>query len=151
MKIANYYYLGQLLSALNTCSRQEEAEINSIDPDDEEAVRAIIRIFIRPDFEQLSDASKERTKDALQYFSTTRNAPFHRILAAQQDSPLGYPDEPIQLFIWIWKELFPNESYELKSTLGWIEENDLLKVRLSLSDTVVQKVNYTKKQKLESE
>jgi hypothetical protein len=132
MKITNYYYLDQLLAPLNTCSREEESKINHIDPNDEQAVRAIIKLIIQPDYEQFSDDSKERIRDALQYFLTTRSAPFAAIISAQQESPLRRPDEPINLFIWIWKELFPNKSFELQSTEGWSVENDIEKICLTI-------------------
>ena len=111
MKKANYFYLHQLLAPLNTLSREEERIVQAVDPNSESDVRAIIKRFIKPFLEALTTTSQEQIKDSFSYFLTTEDAPFLRILKSQQESPLELPDEAMLFFVWVWKELFPNENH----------------------------------------
>ncbi len=130
MCVANYFYLDTILAPLNVLSPDEEMRVNLVDPDDERAVRSVINEILLPEFEKLTDDSKQRIKDALRFFLTTQEAPFRAIIRSQQESPLGCPKDPISLFNWIWKEFFPNESFVLTRTDKWTVDNKASAVRL---------------------
>ena len=113
-----------------------------IDPEDEIAIREVIRAYIVPDFHKLTEDSQQRCKQSLSYFLTTGDTPFARSFADlalagslvtntdwRSVNPFAeYPefplavDDPFVFFKWLWDELFPGEDYHVQ-TDGWIVEN----------------------------
>jgi hypothetical protein len=128
MSVANHYHLDELIGVLNTLDDEEIAFANSMTPLD--ACRLLIRQFIKPTFEALTNESQKACKDSLRYFLTTGHAPFDAILSAQQEFPIDPPGDPKDFFIWIWEELFPNEDFKVEDVQGWSVENNLVNARL---------------------
>jgi len=122
MKHANYYVLSEICSALERIPDDKAELVARTSPGDEAALRDIIRSFILPDFLRLTEGSQQKCKDSLSYFLTTGEAPFGKLLAGLQDSPLGVVTEPAKFFLWVWLELFPTEDYHVDTT-GWNVEN----------------------------
>ncbi len=124
MKIANANYLSWVVGALNTATDDEVASIET--NDDEAGTRSVIKLLIKPDFDALADESKLMCKNSLRYYLTTGNAPFYDILDQQYEWPVDPPTDPKKFFAWIWKELFPNEEYDVTDVEGWEESRDAL-------------------------
>jgi len=128
MHAPNYHYLSHLIGPLNTVTDEEASCVTS--NEDEDAIRQIIRLLIRPDFESLADESQKACKNSLRYFLTTGSAPFCKILDEQQEWPIEPPKDPKLFFIWIWEELFPGEDYRIDNLESWKECNDISKVNM---------------------
>ena len=123
MPFANYHVLDQIVGVLNTLGDNEVADV--INEGNATSYQLIIREFIKPSIEALTDDSITLCKNSLRYFLCTNEAPFDEILAAQQDSPLEPPPTPRDFFELIWKELFPEESCSIDDLSQWTVNNDI--------------------------
>lgn len=122
MPIANLNYLYGVVSRLDAIPDEDCSLVSS--PTDEAGFRSIIRKYIVPQFRICSDEAVAGCKSALQYFLTTGDAPFFRILSGQEDCPIEFPAEPRKFFEWVWSELFPDESFLINIDDSWTVTND---------------------------
>ena len=113
------------LGPLEGLAPEEEAEVlQNVDPNNEQQVRAVIRRHCSPVMAGMRHDVRERYKNTLRYFLTTRQADFQAIIDGMQDMPLRNPDEPVNLFLWTWKELFPGEDYHIDDLTGWMVDDE---------------------------
>src|SRR4051812_14762671 len=98
MRYANYYILSELLAPLEIMSVEEAIAVARLSSDDEAAMRLVIRSRIVPYFGRLASESQKRCKESLAYFLTTENAPFDRLMAERQESPIGASSDPARFF-----------------------------------------------------
>ncbi|HPF40193.1 MAG TPA: hypothetical protein P5081_04850 [Phycisphaerae bacterium] len=84
-----------------------------------------IRQYILPEFERLNLENQNTVRGNLQFFLTTRLAPFAELVElCRMEASMPSPDDPAQLFVWIWQALFPSEDYRLADTAGWTVVDD---------------------------
>lgn len=83
-----------------------------LNPNDETAVRSIIRETLRPEFERWDDKSRAKAKLALQYMLSFRRE-WCESIWNNGLIPFDAPDNPCLFFEWLWRELFGDEPYEL--------------------------------------
>lgn len=122
MKVANRCYLKSLVGALNTVSDLEQESIGS--PNDEVAIRGIIRTHVVPVYEAYSDDSRSQCRDSLAYFLSKGDISFGDLIDQQQEWECGSPDDPRDLFLWIWRELFGADGYRVDVTDNWEVRED---------------------------
>jgi hypothetical protein len=122
MPTANLEYLDGVVGRLNAIPDTDRSLVSS--PNDEAGFRNIIRKHIVPEFRLYSDETVAGCKSALQYFLTTGDAPFFRILSGQQDCPIEMPANPRKFFEWVWSELFPEENFLISIDDSWKVTND---------------------------
>jgi hypothetical protein len=98
------------------------AAYSALDPNDETAVRAMIRELLVPYVLSLNKAIHERIRLAYQYYLSKPDSNF-RDLFLPLMLPFGIPHDPRRFIQWVWEECFPGEDYRL-SNLDDIVIND---------------------------
>ena len=118
----------EVLSSLHWLSGEDTNAINaSVDPDDEMAVKGVLREVVVPHLKPLGfwKTFEPRLKRNLRYFLTTKSVPDELL----EDVYLGgeppfNPPEPVwKYYVWAWEVLYPGEDYRLESVAGYREEN----------------------------
>lgn len=124
-----------LLMALSGSHDISEQELWAIEPDDEQAVRKVIREHVRPNFME-SKARSEKGQDI--YNSYERCKEGLRFLISLNDEEafdwIGnvgqfcmYPLEPKdyqQFYIWIWEELCGDEDRHIPDMEAYLQHTD---------------------------
>ncbi|HPF40427.1 MAG TPA: hypothetical protein P5081_20885 [Phycisphaerae bacterium] len=126
IRTANYAILEEFATPLLTQVPERDLPI---DPDynvnDSSLYKEVFSKYLRPYLETyIADESRRVIKENLQYFLTTKRAPFDAILFDWPDSTLPTPDRGFDYFLWMWESLFPDEDHRLESTDGWQERYD---------------------------
>ncbi|MGH9149890.1 MAG: hypothetical protein ACRD0F_06060 [Acidimicrobiales bacterium] len=111
--------LGPITGGADIDTRTERHR--GLDPDDEAAVRAVIRNDLVPYYRRWDATSQVAGRLALAWCLSWRP---ERLTDAFEGSlpPFNAPAEPAQFFEWLWDELFPGEDH----TIGraGVEERD---------------------------
>jgi len=114
MKV-NRYYIAQVIAPVGGHADVdgEYEKYLAINLNDEMSVKAmIIRPVLLPHIRRLDDDSLARVKLALAYGLSDPNTPFRDIFNDMLP-PFDPPADARDLFVWIWEEWFPGESYEI--------------------------------------
>jgi hypothetical protein len=109
------------------------AEFIDLDPEMEDEMRTIIRARLKPHFEELNDASKEKSKIALKYYLSRKSDASLQRLFDSLLPPFNLPREPRTFFILLWKEIFGSESFLIDEKTQVEEKNDLEEVQRTIS------------------
>jgi hypothetical protein len=113
-QIINPHWLHVLLYPLAGLADVDEAviEYRSFDPNEEEAVRRIIREQIVPYFARVDAESVSKIKQAYRYYLSKGDSRWDRVYDSML-LPFDHPDLPRDFFLWIWQECFPNEDWQI--------------------------------------
>ena len=109
----NRLVIGAALSPLVGYADNDEecAKFDDLDPNNETAVRLMIREYFLPFYSRhYTPEDMLRIKEAFMYFLTTDNIDWVR----EFDSllfPFDLPNEPRNFYLWLWDECFPNTDY----------------------------------------
>jgi hypothetical protein len=114
MKTVNPFFLTDLIGALAGLGDNDQLvfEYSSMDPNDEEAVRSVVRALIVPEAREMSDRRRERVRTAYQYYLTKGDIDFNRKFESILP-PFDPPDDARQFFMRTWEECFPGEQYRI--------------------------------------
>lgn len=124
MREVNPYFLDDILSPLaGGADFDELMYLQHLDANNEQEIKEILKEFLGPYFEGLSDIYKAKFKLSLAFYLKNPKVDFESIIDSYL-LPFNTPSQPINLFIWLWDLLFPNEDYFLISTEGIIEKKD---------------------------
>jgi len=128
MKTVNPHLMGCIFNPFSGLADDDDAveKYWDLDPNDEAAVRIVIRELSVPYVQQLRENVKTRIKLSCQYFlSTEQPAELFRGLFEGRLPPFYAPNEPRSIFIWAWNECFPGESYILANPEDYTEVFDV--------------------------
>lgn len=122
-KIVNLFLLERLLAPMGHLPDEEELVFYDLNPNDEHAVKEMIRKYVVPAYFSFGPKSKEISKNSLQYFlsmpKSSYQYTFDRI-----GTPFDSPEEPRKFFIWVWQELFGEEDFSLIDKENYVVQND---------------------------
>ena len=125
MRRVNYWHIANILFPLWTVDEEERVRILRIDENDGNSMRSIFRRHLLPVHKKRPQEIQMMVKDTLRYFLTRREPPLDSMLASLQDSPIGVPNDPYDILLWLWDVFFPGESYYVADITGYVEDNDL--------------------------
>lgn len=128
MKTVNPYLMGCIFDEVKGLADDDDAyEIyRDLDPNDEAAVRGVIRELVVPDVQKWPKHFRERVKLSCQYFLSTEHPDkLFRGLFEGSMPPFDAPDDARSIFIWAWNECFPGESYVLANPEDYTEVFDV--------------------------
>jgi hypothetical protein len=122
----NPYFLHTSLEPLSGLADDDEAvtQFRDLDPNNEQEVRSLIRRMILPHLLTLSPRNLERIKLAYQYYLSKTESNFERVFYSVLP-PFDAPDEPRNFFLWVWKEWFPTEDFQINFLDRFDEQADL--------------------------
>ncbi|HYR63533.1 MAG TPA: hypothetical protein VET24_13010 [Actinomycetota bacterium] len=100
---------------------EEFHEFSTVDPDDEQQVRDVIRRLLVPYFYDTSPEGQRAAKLGLAWYLTFRP---DRLSPMYDRLMLPFREEPVHLWEWIWRELFGDEDYHLKDDPASFEIKD---------------------------
>ena len=126
MKTVNPYFLHRLLDPLSGLADDDESveKYATLDPNDEESVRQVIRHLLVPHFRSLSADCVVRIRLAYQYYLTKESSNFERVYESILP-PFDPPNDPRMFFVWVWEECFPGEAFELEDVSDIVESPDI--------------------------
>lgn len=126
MKSVNPYFLHTLLEPLTGLADDDKAvaKYSSIDPNDSEQVRQVIRDLIVPHAKSLSAPVRERVKLAFRFYLSKDNSNFARVYNSNLP-PFDPPHEPRKFFVWVWEECFPGADFRLANLDEYVENADV--------------------------
>jgi len=126
MNQVNPFFLHELLGPLTGLADDDSTVdfFRSIDPNDPDQVRPIIRRYLVPYFDQLQAPAKRKAKLALSYYLSNSSANFARVFHSCL-LPFPPPDDARMFFLWLWEELFPNENHQLTDLTAFREVPDI--------------------------
>lgn len=126
MTKVNPVFIDYLLNPLvgGADSDEETLKYRNVDPNDEIAIKMIIKSVLKPEFEQQPNAFKEASKKALSYYLTTDKINFGRVFNSNLLA-FDHPTNPKDFFYWIWEIFFGEEDYIIKDIEDYIEYNDI--------------------------
>ena len=121
----NLYIVGHLIGALAMLHLADEEvdELCGIDANNEAKVKELFRRFLVPEFESFEPKNKQRLKEALKYLLCFGNDDLFQLVTNMNEPPFEFPDPPIKYFIWLWEELFDDESYKIENINQYIVNN----------------------------
>jgi hypothetical protein len=122
MKVVNPFFLRQLLSPLIGLADDDAAveAYSTLNPNDEDYVRNVIRELIVPHALELNDNERERIRLAYRYYLTKGGINFEGWFESLLP-PFDPPNDARLFFLWAWEECFPGESYELLDADDYLE------------------------------
>jgi hypothetical protein len=123
---ANYWLLHSALSPLEEMEAKQDESID--DPDDPEKVRRVMVEKIKPVIENWSSASREKLRISLAYFIRKPQFLVDRVLGSLQDLSMPEPAHPEEFFQIMWDAIFPGERWQDISTVGVVENNDMMEI-----------------------
>ena len=114
MKIVNPIFLYQFLYPLMGLGDDDEAMKYYLDIDlcTEEQYKVIIRENLVDDFNHLNEEIKEKAKLALSYYLSKPEIDFDRVFDSLLP-PCDLPENSRDFFVWLWEELYGDESYKI--------------------------------------
>jgi hypothetical protein len=127
----NSEWLDALLDPL-AGGADDDAEVlhfQSFDPNDEAAVRAVIRERLVPYFRRMNAESVERIELTYRYYLQKPNYPWEHILPGLL-IPFEAPRNPRDFFVWLLDECFPNHDWTLSDPDSYEEVRDIDEPRL---------------------
>ena len=95
----------------------------SLNYNDATAMRQLIGDLCVPYFNKASENFRTHVKESLRWmlsggyerqYPEAEQSAFEDIFDSDQDSCIGLPDNPRDFYIWLWEELFGNESWQIK-------------------------------------
>lgn len=115
MKTVNPNFLSDLLAPLcGSADNDEECTFYStIDPNNEEEIKMIIKEKLRPYYFEKSIRYRSLAKFSLSYYLTTNLFDFGNIFDTYLIA-FEPPNSPKLFFIWLWEVLFNNSNYKMK-------------------------------------
>lgn len=128
MKTVNPYLMGCIFNPFAGLADDDDAveKYRDVNPNDQNAVRGVIRELSVPYVQTLRESVKIRVKLSCQYFlSTEQPDSLFRGLFEGSLPPFDAPDDARALFIWAWNECFPGESYVLANPEEYTEVFDV--------------------------
>lgn len=105
LRIVNPYLVAAILEPCLFLESDEAASIAAVDPEDEVAVRDLVRRLLVPYFLEFDEKSKALIRDSLGYMLLQGSNKWEALFAMNQ-CPLALPDPPRKFFEWLWDELF---------------------------------------------
>lgn len=126
MKTVNSSLFIELLEPLvGMADVDEQVEFyRAVNPDSKEEMKKIILDILKPHFDALHQAKKERCKLTLSYYLTTSKIDFGKIFDSYL-LPFDSPSPAKVFFVWLWEVLFENEDYILKRAEHFVEKEDI--------------------------
>lgn len=135
--IVSAVYVQGLLRDLDGGGQISEQELWAIEPDDEQAVRKVIREHTRPGFIKVKEAaaegkdtynSYEHCKESLRWLINLNDEKEYRWIFNNGQfciEPIPQSTENYQrFFIWIWKELCGDEDWHIEDMSLYVENDD---------------------------
>lgn len=123
-----------LLGALNGCQEISEQDLWKIDPNDEAAVRKVIREYIRPGFMKCKENSTKgldaynsynRLKKGLRWLINLNDEKeFRWIFNVGQFCIEPAAGDYQRFFIWIWEELCGDEDWHIENMSRHVENDN---------------------------
>jgi hypothetical protein len=125
MKTVNPQFIADLLGPLGGGADDDEEteKYLPVDPNDEAAMRAIIREELVPEYPRLRPEFQRQAKLALAW-ALSFNRPRLRRSFNSMLLPFDHPDDPALFFEWLWDELFPGEDYHLSNPDEYLLDDD---------------------------
>ena len=125
----------RLLASLDGGQQISEAELWQIDPNDEAAVRKVIREHVRPLFmEVAADAARgednrnhwyERFKEGLRWLINLNDEQeYSWIFETGQFALAPAIGDEQKFFIWVWEELCGDEDWHIDDMSCYVENDD---------------------------
>lgn len=107
MKAINPYFLNVPLDPFcGMADVDEEVErFRDFNSNDEEAVRRLIQEQMKPYVAELHLETRDRISDAYRYYLSRKETNFDRVFGSVL-APFDPPDNPRDMFLWIWQECF---------------------------------------------
>lgn len=128
MKTVNPHLMGCIFNPFAGLADDDDAveKYRDLNPNDQNAVREVIRELSVPYVQNLRERVKIRVKLSCQYFlSTEQPDRLFRGLFEGSLPPFDAPDDARSIFIWAWNECFPGESYVLANPKDYTEVFDV--------------------------
>ena len=107
----------------------EVLHFRSLDPNDEAAVRAVIRERLVPYFRRMNAESVERIERAYRYYLHQPNFPWDHMFPGLL-IPFLPPRNPKDFFVWLLDECFPTHDWSLNDPDSYEEVRDIDEPRL---------------------
>lgn len=134
MFIVSESFLDSLLGPLYGHPADVNERLIAIDANSQTQVTEVIRERIVPMWRRLDDRSQPIVKESLRWllnepqeaFELQRESPWEYLFYSVGLYSLGLPDDPKQFFIWLWHELFGNETFLIDdfSQYKYVSPND---------------------------
>jgi hypothetical protein len=108
----NPYYLLEMLGNLSGLADHDESVefYRSLDPNDEDAVRKIIRAHVVPHVKRFTDDTLAKIKLTMRYYLSCSEVPWDDLFCSVLP-PFEPPKNARDYFVWAWEECFPGEDY----------------------------------------
>lgn len=123
MMTVNGYFVDAFLGPLGGLADVDETPFDSIDGNDEQAIRKVIRDELKPHFERWDDKSKRIARDSLAYWLSFRRHELGPLYNGML-MPFDPPNPPELFFLWLWEELFGPEDWRLEDPKAFQVQND---------------------------
>jgi hypothetical protein len=120
----NKYFLEDILSPIvGGADMDDFLYLQCIDSNDEHKMKELITEFILPYYKKATDKYKQSVKNTMMYYLTTEKIDFERIIESNL-LPFDTPLKPVNLYIFIWKVLFPQENFYCFQLKNFVEKHD---------------------------
>jgi hypothetical protein len=126
MKTVNPYFLDVPLTPIIGGADIDEltAEYGSLDPNDETAVRQLIRDLVVPFWATLGPQIRDRVQLAYCYYLSRPETDFAKVFRSIV-APFRTPSESRLFFLWVWEECCPGDDYRLSSFDDIVVKSDI--------------------------
>jgi hypothetical protein len=118
------YLLHKLLGPLSADDDEEYFKYRSLDPNDSEQVKEVIRGRLLPSFQAADPVRQRLSKTTLMYYLTCHGGVNFECVFDSMLMPFEHPKDARDFFVWIWEIYFPKESYVLPHPERYIVDED---------------------------
>jgi hypothetical protein len=126
-KQLNLYFAMRILDPFTGLGADDDASehlYRTVDPNDEAAVRGLIREHLVPFYESWTDRAKEQGKLGLAYGLSFQRNSLERWFYSRLP-PIDAPEDPARFYEWLWSELFGEESWRLEDQNAYVMDPDV--------------------------